>query len=55
MPKRFKRNWKPTPTPTSNTVYLKHPVGSNEWTRQKKIEIEERRRAKGVANKELRK
>lgn len=53
MPKRFKRNWKLTPT--SNTVYLKHPVGSNEWTRQKKIEIEERRRAKEAANKELRK
>ena len=49
MPRRFRRNWKPIVAPRK-TEYLKYPVGSNEWTRQKNIEFEERKRAKEAAN-----
>jgi hypothetical protein len=38
MPKRFKRNCKHIQAPREN-IYLKHPVGSNEWHQQKMIEI----------------
>lgn len=44
MPKGFRRQWKPTPV--RKTVYLEHPVGSNEWTRQKDIEYRRRKAAK---------
>ena len=48
MPRHLKRNWKPVPA--KKTEYLEHPVGSNEWSRQKKIEIEKRRLDKKVAD-----
>ena len=47
MPRRKKKN-KPA-FDIKNTSYLEHPVGSNEWTRQKNIEFEQRRLAKEIA------
>lgn len=41
MPRRFRRQWKTTPV--RKTVYLKHPVGSNEWVRQKEVEYQKRK------------
>lgn len=41
MPRRFRRQWKPTPV--RKTVYLKNPVGSNEWVRQKELEYQKRK------------
>ena len=46
MPRRKKKK---TAFEMKNTPYLEHPVGSNEWTRQKNIEFEQRRLAKEIA------
>ena len=48
MPRHFKQQGKPI-TKARKTEYLEHPVGSNEWTRQKNIEFEQRRLAKEIA------
>ena len=37
---KFKNNRRSKPIRASNTVYLKNPVGSNEWHREQRIRMQ---------------
>ena len=52
MPRKFRR-FKPISAP-HDTVYLEHPVGSNEWHRQKLIKMNQQRVDEEKKQKELR-